>query len=92
MEFTGDDAMALADKLADLDLSEGERAALDALIDAAGSDEVAGFAGNAGNAGKAGRYRPVIASIIGPNAGDLLQAPKTVFVTHDQDFEQTRKE
>ena len=42
MSFTQDDVNSLATKLAAADLSDGEQAVLDALVDAAGG-EVAGF-------------------------------------------------
>jgi len=46
MEITEGDAQSLAAKLAAMELSEGERAALDAVFNAAGEDEVGGFALN----------------------------------------------
>ncbi len=46
MQFNNDDVTGLGDKLANLDLTTGERAALHHLIDTAASagDEVMGFA------------------------------------------------
>lgn len=78
-DYTPADVDSLADKLDALELSSGERAALDALLDAAATDEVAGFAfepiGSSHDSfanQEISYFRPRLRSVIGGLPGDYI--------------------
>ena len=65
MDFTEDDAQSLAEKLDRMDLTDGERAALDVVFEAASEDDVSGFRFDTSTSS----YLPTMKSLLGGEIG-----------------------
>ena len=65
MAFTNQDAQSLSDKLTAMELTDGEREALDAVFAAAGDDEVGGMSLNYEKV----KYAPITKSLLGADIG-----------------------